>query len=184
MTYDPMDTIQHYYPPQSKAYTILVDHGRAVARKALTVADRVAHLGPDRDFIHEAAMLHDIGMFMTAAPQIGCTGDQPYVCHGFLGGQLLAAAGLGCHARVCESHVGLGLTVDDIRKQRLPLPHRDMRPITLEEQIVCYADKFFSKSANGDGREKSIAQVLVSLARHGEDKPALFLRWAQFFGEH
>ena len=61
-------------------------------------------------------MLHDIGIFLTHAPQIGCHGDKPYICHGYLGRELLEKEGFPRHAIVCETHVGVGLTIADIEK--------------------------------------------------------------------
>ena len=124
--------------------------------------------------MEEAALLHDIGIFLCDAPDICCTGTLPYICHGVEGRRLLEAEGLPRHALVCERHTGSGLTVDDIVRQGLPLPHRDMTPQTLEEKLVCYADKFYSKSGDIQA-EKPFGRVLKSIARHGKDAEARFL---------
>ena len=50
------------------------------------------------------------------------------------------------HALVCERHTGAGLSLEDIIAQNLPVPHRDMLPVSMEEQVVCFADKFYSKT--------------------------------------
>ncbi|MDO8746319.1 MAG: HDIG domain-containing protein, partial [Thermodesulfovibrionales bacterium] len=150
-----VEIIRKYYNPESEAYSFLVQHSRMVAKKAVEVAERVKHLNPDIKFIEEAAMLHDIGIFLTHAPQIGCHGDKPYICHGYLGRELLEKEGFPRHAIVCETHVGVGLTIADIEKNNFPLPRRDMMPKTLEEQIICFADNFFSKD-NEPLREKPI----------------------------
>jgi len=90
---------------------------------------------------------------------------------------LLRAAGLPRHALVCERHIGVGLSVADIDRQQLPLPRRDMLPVSLEEQIVAYADLFFSKSADGPGGPRSASAVRTKLARFGADKVAVFDSW-------
>ena len=177
---DCVEIIDRFYPTGSRARAVLLDHGAQVARKALRVAERIAHRKPDRDFIYESAMLHDIGMIHTDAPSLGCSGDHPYIVHGILGRAMLESMGLFRHAMVCERHIGTGLTKDDILRQKLPLPLRDMAPTTLEERIVCYADKFFSKS-NGDGREKTPERILRSLGRYGQEKTAIFLSWMEEF---
>ncbi len=82
---------------------------------------------------------------------------------------------------MCERHTGSGLTVEDIERQKLPLPHRDMLPISLEEKLVCYADKFFSKSGDIE-REKSLEKVIESMRRHGEDTLNRFLELHALFG--
>ena len=94
-------------------------------------------------------MLHDIGIFMTRTPELGCHGKHPYICHGILGSDLLKKEGQPELALVCERHVGVGISKADIHRHRLQLPKRDMIPVSIEEQIVCYADKFFSKNGNG-----------------------------------
>ena len=124
-------------------------------------------------------MLHDIGVFLTHAPEIYCMGDQPYICHGVLGAELMRADGYPRHALVCERHTGTGLTVADIIAQNLPLPHRDMCPVSLEEKLVCFADKFYSKS-NPD-REKPLDKVRKSVARYGEDSLRRFEELAALF---
>jgi len=158
-------------------------HGRLVAEKALRAAEAVAHLAPDREFIRQAALLHDIGIRFTHAPGLGCNGRHPYICHGYLGRELLEKEGFPRHALVCERHVGVGISREDIRRQGLPLPLHDMLPVTIEEQIICYADKFFSKNGGGRPREKSLTEIVRNLARHGTDKVEKFMRWAELFGD-
>lgn len=178
---DPVSLIKRYYPPEEKAFRVLVDHGRKVARKALSVARRMNGRTPDLDFIQEAAMLHDIGMIQTRAHAIGCYGDEPYIRHGVIGRQMLESEGLFRHALVCERHVGVGIREADIRCQGLPLPLRSMEPVTLEERIICYADKFFSKNVDGDTGEKSLEVIFSELSRLGEESLARFKDWVSRF---
>ncbi|MFZ0613175.1 MAG: HD domain-containing protein [Desulfobacterales bacterium] len=178
---DPAALIARHYQGSAHAERILLAHGESVAHKALAAAKRVADREPDLDFIRQAALLHDIGMLYTNTPQLGCTGNHPYVCHGILGRALLEAEGLKRHALVCERHVGVGITPSDIRRQHLPLPMRDMRPVSIEEQIICYADKFFSKNRTGNNKERSVAEILQKLAPYGQDKVTRFMQWVEMF---
>lgn len=173
---DPLKIIQKYYDKDSKAYKILVEHSRRVADRALLIAKKVRPL-PDLKFIEEAGMLHDIGVFKVHAPDIGCNGDKPYICHGYLGREILEKEGYPKHALVCERHIGAGLTVEDIKKQKLPLPLRNMTPKTVEEEIIAYADKFFSKSSED---ENPLALVRESLRRFG--KLDVFDKWVEKYG--
>ncbi len=100
-----LDVIEKYYEAGSTAYVFLVHHSRLVAQKAVEIADSVKGLSPNLQFIEEAAMLHDIGIFYTDAPKIGCYGYKEYLCHGYLGRELLEKEGLPAHALVCERHV-------------------------------------------------------------------------------
>jgi uncharacterized protein len=179
----PGDIIRSIYAPGSAACDIFMAHAVAVSRKAVAVARRVPHLNPDIRFIAEAAMLHDIGICFTDAPSIGCRGKYPYVCHGYLGRQLLEERGLNRHALVCERHVGTGLSAADIRFQNLPLPDRDMRPETIEEEIICYADKFFSKKTyNKPAVELPVTEVIRELEKYGPEPVRRFLDWVDRFG--
>jgi uncharacterized protein len=178
---DPIALIARHYRGNSKAHKILLSHSEKVAHKALAAAGQVPGLEPDLEFIRQAALLHDIGILLTTAPQLGCYGYHPYVCHGVLGRALLEAEGLKRHALVCERHVGVGITRKDIRLQRLPLPVRDMRPVSIEEQIICYADKFFSKNGAAAHKEKTVSEILQKLASYGNDKVARFKQWVDLF---
>lgn len=168
-----------YYQPGTPLYQSVWSHSRLVAEKALQLAKAHPELDLELDFVYEAAMLHDIGVFLTHAPSIYCMGDKPYICHGILGAELMRADGYPRHALVCERHTGTGLTVDDIIAQNLPLPHRDLCPVSLEEKLVCLADKFYSKS-NPD-REKPLDKVRQSVARYGEDSLRRFDEMAALF---
>ena len=146
----PIDLINKLYPLEDELKNILLVHSRSVTRKALDIAEKHPELQLNTQFIAEAAMLHDIGIGLTNAPGIHCHGDYPYICHGYLGADFLREAGYPEHALVCERHTGAGLSLQDIIKQNLPLPHRDMLPVSMEEQVICFADKFFRASIHTD----------------------------------
>ncbi len=178
---NPIDFLAQYYDPQSRAFDILVEHGKQVANKALAAARRVPEAKPDLEFIATAAMLHDIGIFQTNSPDLGCTGKHPYICHGILGSELLRKRGYQRLALVCERHVGVGISVAEIRQHHLPLPWRDMLPLSIEEQLICYADKFFSKNGNTPPAEKTIAEIIDDLSPYGPDKVSRFESWVKKF---
>ena len=178
MDYRPI--IDKYYPEENALRRLLLQHSQSVARKALQIVVSHPELNIDRQFVEEAAMLHDIGICQTDAPGIHCHGTHPYICHGILGAAMLRAEGFERHARVCERHTGAGLSLTDIVSQDLPLPHRDFLPETIEEQLICYADKFFSKSH--PEREKTVEQAEKSLAKFGEEGLHRFLQWKEMFG--
>lgn len=165
-----------------KTVEILMTHGRMVAGKALTACAAVQADSDIRKLVIESAYLHDIGVCKVQAPEIDCYGAEPYIRHGLLGRQLLESEGLPQHALICERHTGVGLTVDDIVGQQLPLPQRDMSPETLAERIICYADLFFSKNPDRLEKEKSVEKIRKGLAKYGADKVAIFDAWQREFG--
>ena len=180
---DPIKIIKKFYKVDTRSYNLLVEHSKAVAKKALEIAKKVPLLDPDLKFIEEAAMLHDIGIFLTNAPELGCYGDKPYICHGYLGKNILEKEGFLKHALVCERHVGVGISIADIESQKIPIPKRDMLPISIEEQIICFADKFFSKNEEFLKTEKSVDRVKKEQSKFGKDKVKIFDEWLEKFGE-
>lgn len=171
--------IDKFYPENNALRHILLVHSRSVADKALAIAGRHPELKLDRRFIEEAAMLHDIGIVRCNAPAIQCFGSEPYICHGYIGAGMLLAEGFPRHARVCERHTGAGITRDQILVRHLPLPMRDFLPETMEEKLICYADKFFSKTCLD--HEKTLEEAEASLAKFGEEGVHRFRQWERMF---
>lgn len=180
---DPISLIEKYYPPGSRAHRILLRHSLQVAAKAQAVAERLQAREPvDPVFVEEAALLHDIGVLYTDAPELGCQGGLPYLAHACKGRELLEMEGLPRHALVCDRHIGVGLSAEEIRSAKLPLPERDMIPLSVEEQVVTYADLFFSKNPRENDRERSPEEVRTTLGRFGKDKILIFDAWHRRFG--
>jgi uncharacterized protein len=171
-----------YYPVGSKARGYLYIHSLKVREVALMIADQKPHLNPDLEIIKDASLLHDIGIFMTNTPDIGCYGTFPYVAHGYLGRELLEKEGFDKIAPVCERHIGVGITKEEIIENNMPLPYRDMLPVTIEEKIICYADKFFSKSTENLTKPKSPQKIRKKLAKYGESKIKRFDDMVNLFG--
>lgn len=176
---NPIELIDAYYPEDNERKHILLVHSRLVAEKALRIADGHPELNLDKDFLYEAGMLHDIGIFLTNAPGIFCFGDRPYICHGYLGADLMRREGYPRHALVCERHTGAGLSLDDIIAQNLPVPHRDMLPVSMEEQVICFADKFYSKTHLE--REKTVEKARKSISNFGNVGLERFDHWCEQF---
>lgn len=158
--------IDKYYPEESSELRqLLIKHSRQVADRCLQICDRHPELKIDRQFVEEAAMLHDIGIRWCDAPSIFCHGTEPYLRHGPIGGELLRKEGWPRHARVAERHTGTGLP--------------GLEPEELEEQVVCYADKFYSKSRLD--RVLTVAETAQSLERFGHEGVEKFLSWVKMF---
>ena len=185
--------IDHFYgTADSELKCLLMVHSRAVADKALRICDGHPELHLDCGFVEAAAMLHDIGIIQCDAPGIFCHGSQPYICHGIMGAKMIheysglsePSDWLDAIARVCQRHTGAGITRAEIMEQQLPLPLSDdgsepYMPETMEEKLVCYADKFFSKTRLD--QEKSLEHVERSLAKFGDAGLIRFGRWREIF---
>ncbi len=163
--------IEKYYDPKSELYRILVTHSVLVTAKALELAQRYVKNHPkakiDVEFIEEAAMLHDIGIFRCHSPEIMCVGSEPYIRHGIIGRKILEEEGFPRQALVCERHTGVGLTREDVIEQDLPLPERDFMPLSIEEKLICLADKYYSKNPKRLFKEKSLRKIEKNLKKRG-----------------
>lgn len=108
----------------------LLSHVKAVSLLAKQIASKIKSKGADIDvdFVEVAALLHDIGRSRTHG-----------IRHGVEGAAILRKLGFEGYARVCERHIGAGLTRTEAKE--LGLPEKDYLPETLEEKVVAYADK-------------------------------------------
>ena len=92
---------------------------------------------------------------------------------------MMRQEGFPRHALVCERHTGAGLSLQQIIGQQLPVPHRDLLPVSIEEQVICFADKFFSKTKLD--RKKTPEEALQSLEKFGEEGTRRFRSWMALF---
>lgn len=173
--------IHKYIAPDTPLYPIYIIHCQLVTGKALKIARKLKLSEESQQFIEEAAMLHDIGIFRTNAPEIFCTGELPYVCHVLEGRKILEDEGLPRHAQVAESHIGVGISQADIAEQGLPFPPRDIFPATVEEQIISFADFFFSKNPAKLWQEKSLDKIRKSVSKRGKQKAEILEEWIKRF---
>lgn len=183
-----LQIIDHYYGEgSSELKELLLSHSRAVADKALQICDAHPEFGLDRDFIEAAAMLHDIGIIRCDAPKIYCHGTEPYIRHGILGAEMIAsflAPRSSFLENICRRHTGAGISRAEVIAQQLPLPLPDdgsepYMPETLEEKLICYADKFFSKTR--PDHEKTYEEAERSLLKFSEDGVGRFREWHELF---
>lgn len=190
-----VEILHHFIDPNEALYQVVYLHSRAVADFALRLADRHPQWPIDRTLLEEAAMLHDVGVVRVDAPSIHCFGSEPYIRHGVLGAAMLRElasdatrldgdaarlpARLEACARVCERHTGTGLTIKAIEEGGLPLPKQDLSPQTLEEELICFADKFFSKTHLD--QERTPQQARAKLEKFGQESLDRFDNWCERF---
>ncbi|MFX1389202.1 MAG: HDIG domain-containing metalloprotein [Promethearchaeota archaeon] len=126
-------------------------HSEKVADKALEIASKVKKVKVDMNLIEIGALLHDIGRTKTHSFK-----------HALIGGKILKQRGFSDKlVKICETHILGGLDSEDAKE--VGLPERDYLPITVEEKIICLADKHMTGT-----REVTI-----------EDR---FNRWFQKYG--
>ena len=181
---DPYEILRYFYPDDSPLRRVLLKHSEQVREKALAILEK-SSLSLDPELVSAGALLHDTGILRCHAPSIFCTGSEPYIAHGIIGAAMLRAYGkehdldLEPFARICERHTGAGLSASEIREQGLPLPEKDFLPETPEEKLICFADKFFSKS--GSMEEKFLEHIRRSMVKFGPDTLARFDEMTKLF---
>ena len=107
-------------------------HSVKVADKALEIANKITKAKVDMNLIEIGAILHDIGRIETHGFN-----------HALTGGKILRQRAFSEKlARICETHILGGLDKEDAKE--FSLPEKDYLPITLEEKIICLADKLIA----------------------------------------
>ncbi len=175
-----LGVIERFYTKDTDLYNLLILHCKQVADLSVAILDKHTEIKADPSFVYRAAMLHDIGVIKTSAAGIFCNGTYPYICHGYLGADMLRSIGLDDYALVAERHTGTGLSADEIAESNFPLPAgRIYMPQTIEEILVCYADKFYSKTKTE--RIKTVDEVCRSLSKWGDSTLQRFEQWHSMF---
>ena len=168
------------YAPTAEALDLVYQHCLIVCGIAEQLHAR-AGLDSDIDLVRAGCLLHDIGVYRLydAAGELD---HADYIRHGVLGHDLLLAEGFPeAICRFASCHTGMGLSRQDVLRQRLPLPPADYLAETGEEALVMYADKFHSKTT--PPALLTACAYAVSVRRFGEDKVAAFESMRAAFGE-
>ena len=130
-----------------------------MAKIALKIARRLKKKGfnVDLELVEIGALLHDIGRSKTHT-----------VHHAIVGAKIAKQRGLPEPiVKIIERHVGGGITAQEAEK--LGWPVKDYIPETLEEKIVCYADKLVEGN-----KEVPVEVTIRKLADElGDDHPAI-----------
>jgi uncharacterized protein len=141
----------------------VVEHCKNVSAYAVKLARACQKRGlkVDVPLVEISGLLHDIGRSKTHS-----------VDHALVGGEIARSFGLSNSVvSIIERHAGGGIPKDEAKK--LGWPAKDYLPQTLEEKIVCYADKRVEGL-----RIVSIDQtVKVYAAALGEKHPAIKRIW-------
>ncbi len=169
------------HAPTPEALDSVYTHCLIVAEMAGQLMARNPGLRADPELVRAGALLHDIGVYRLY-DDAGQLRAENYIRHGVLGEDLLAAEGLPRRIRRFASHhTGVGITKDDVARQRLPLPSADYLAETAEEELVMYADKFHSKSRPPAFLTGAAYSARVS--RFGADKTTAFGAMLARYGE-
>ena len=166
------------YSTTKEHYRTILNHGLLVLGKSIDIiAEKELYDDIDLDLIISGCLLHDIGAYKfmknSQKPQ------KDYLKHGIIGGEILRKEGLEKEALIAERHIGSGLSKKYIIENNLPLPYKDFLPITLEQKLVCYADKFHSKS----GKKDDLESIEKEMKKFGKEPFERFLELEKMFGQ-
>ena len=133
----------------------------------------------DKKLVETGALVHDIGCYQCYefyGRNIG-----PYVQHGVKGYEILKKEGFSEEiARMAEIHLGVGIIKENIIANNLPLEEKDYIPITLEEELVAYADNFHSKSGP---RFLNFEEARAKILNLWPESEIIFERFRKKFGK-
>ncbi len=157
-------------------------HSQIVAKIADYIADNLMRSGVkvNRSLIQIGALVHDIGVYGCFDEDLNPDNKLPeYIMHGEIGYKWLKEENLSEEiTRFALVHTGTGITSEDITREKLPFNPGDYIPVTLEEEIVCYADKFHTKYPSFNTFDEQKAQ----LSKFDPSKAILMDRFKKKFG--
>ena len=164
------------HSPSKKCFDIVLGHSLIVLEKAIDIiARKKLYNKLDFDLVISGCLLHDIGSFKFV--NNFDRKQKSYILHGIIGGEILRKERLIKEALIAERHIGTGISREDIVKNKLPLPKKDFLPITLEQKLVCYADKFHSKTKKKD----TLISVRKEIKKFGKEPFERFLGMQKMF---
>ncbi|MFD6243578.1 HD domain-containing protein [Streptomyces roseolus] len=179
-SYDEIRALHRKHAPSDAAFELVFTHCEIVAAIAEQLLSRHGR-DADAELVRAGCLLHDIGVYRLY-DSAGRIDGASYVTHGVLGHRLLAEEGLPeTLCRFCSCHTGVGLTQEDVLAQGLPIPPADYVPVTPEERMVMYADKFHSKST--PPRFVSPDTFEARIARFGPEKATVFQALRRLYGD-
>ncbi len=135
----------------------VIHHCEAVADLAVETAKKLQEKGLtiDVDLVNAGALLHDLGRSKNHT-----------VDHAIIGAQMAQALGLPeSIIRIIKRHVGAGISANEAAK--LGWPKDTYIPQTLEEKVVCYADKLIDH-----GKRKPVETEITKLQKENKREAA------------
>lgn len=156
-------------------------HSKIVEEIASLIADNLEErwgVKTNRKQIKIGALLHDIGSY--ACYELVRKNVPTYIRHGEIGYEILSNENFPKElARFALVHIGVGLSKENIEQNKLPLKKMDYIPISIEEEIVAFADNFHSKGAP---KFIDFETAKKNLIYHYKPSEPIFERFKKKFG--
>ena len=137
----------------------VIQHSKKVHANAFDLTVKIIKNGHpvEMGLVEVGALLHDMGRAITHQ-----------VDHGVIGAEMARSLKLDEKiVKIIENHIGAGIPKNEAAA--LGLPRKDYIPKTIEEKIVCYADKLAKGSKKIDSQE-ALEEFIEKL---GSNHPAI-----------
>jgi uncharacterized protein len=153
-----IETLHKKYAPNDRLFDLVFTHCKIVRDIAVQIAiDK--KLSVNEELLITGALLHDIGTY-AFIEQFEKTGESKYYQHAVAGYQIVKNEGVPEDVcKIVQHHMRLGLTKEQIKYESLDIPLEDYSPVTTEEEVVMYADKFHSKKPQFNSYESYLSFI-------------------------
>jgi uncharacterized protein len=171
------------YAPNEAAYLQFYNHCSMVWEIAKNILNK-NKLDIDEELVKVGCLLHDVGVYKLFEEDGTFYRPIEYLRHGILGKEIIDTEKIDERiGLMITRHIGMGITADEIKQNNLPLPHEDFIPLSLEEKLVCFADKFHSKYQNEESAFHTSESIKNHLRKYGQKKIDIFEGMLELFGE-
>lgn len=179
-TINEIERFHHKYAPNDKVYNLVYGHCQIVSEISLWCADNIAHETKiDKKLLQAACLLHDVGSYAFFDNDGNNLNDRLYPQHAILGAKILEDEGVDNRiTSIVATHVLLGLTKKEIIETPWYLPERGYEPNSVEGQLLCYADRFHSKTPTFNAFDTFHDRLRQNLPLQA----AKFEEWSNRFG--
>lgn len=144
-------------------FDLIWTHSEIIRKISLIIADnleKTRNIEVDREIIEIGAMVHDIGYYHCYDDELNVDCKTLPILHGFKGAEILKGEGFPeSWQRFCLVHSATGFTKEDVAREKMPVAADDYLPITIEEEIVTYADKYHTKHPAFDSYENITSRI-------------------------
>jgi uncharacterized protein len=163
-------------------FDLIWTHSDIIRKIALRIADELEkkrNIKVDRELIEIGSMVHDIGYYQCFDDELNVDCKVKPILHGFQGAEILKKENLPkSWQRFCLVHSATGFTKEDIEREHMPVQIDDYLPITIEEEIVTYADKFHTKYPAFDSYDNLINRI----GKFDPDRKVRFVTLSKKYG--
>lgn len=163
-------------------FDLIWTHSDIIRKIALRIAEELEknrNIKANHELIEIGAMVHDIGYYQCFDDELNVDCTVRPILHGFKGAEILENENLSkLWQRFCLVHPATGFTKEDIEREDMPVRLDDYLPITIEEEIVTYADKFHTKYPAFDSYE----DILNKIGKFDPDRKVRFVTLSKKYG--